>query len=98
MAFKFKEFGNKSALKYTQLSSHHPCSRSPGHRPMALVHPTVPGQQTLQDIPHDHDYCNPQAGAHQHSPDDLLGVGRQIPTVDTDKDDRNECHTADLFT
>lgn len=61
---------------------------------MALIHPTVPGQQTLQDIPHDHDYCNPQASAHQHASNYLLGVCGQIPAVDRDKDDsdRNERH------
>lgn len=96
MTFKLKYFLHKSGFKYTHFSSHHPCSRSPGYRSMALIHPTVPWQQTLQDISHDHDYCNPQASAHQHSSDYLLSVCRQIPTVDRDKDssDRNECHTA----
>lgn len=94
--FNFKCLMHKSGLKYTHLSSHHPCSRGPGYRSMALIHPTVPWQQTLEDVPHDHDYWNPKARAHQYSSHYLLGVCGQIPTVDRDKDasDRNECHTS----
>ena len=58
---------------------HHPEFGRPGHRAVLDVHPAVPGQQALQDVPHDEDDADPQPGAHQHPPHCPLAVTGQIP-------------------
>lgn len=69
--------------------SHHPQTSGPGHGAMASMHPAVPRQQALQDIPHDHDDGDPQARAHQNSSDYPLAVCGDVSTVDRDTDGVN---------
>lgn len=65
--------------------SHQPHTTRPGHGSMAFPHPAMPRQQTLEDIPHDHDYGDPQACAHQDSSNYSLAVCGHISTVDREK-------------
>lgn len=48
------------------------------------MHPAVPRQQALKDIPHYHDYGDPQARAHQNASNYLLAVRGHVSTVDRD--------------
>lgn len=52
---------------------------------MACMHPAVPRQQALEDIPHNHDDGNPQSCAHQDPSNHPLAVRRHVATVDDDK-------------
>lgn len=70
----------------THSLSHHPQTSRPGHRAMACVHPAVPWQQALKDIPHNHDYGHPQASAHQNSSNYLLAVCGHISAVDRERE------------
>ena len=60
---------------------------------MARVHPAVPRQQGLKDIPHYHDDGDPQARAHQDASDYLLVVCGHVPTVDREERERREINT-----
>lgn len=57
---------------------------------MACVHPAVPRQQALEDIPHNHDDGDPESRAHQDPPYDPLAVCRHVATVDGKKQSKGE--------
>ena len=58
---------------------HHPEFGGPGHRTVLDVHPAMPRQQALEDVPHDEDDADPQPRAHQHAPHRPLVVTGQVP-------------------
>lgn len=76
---------NKDNTKGGRSLSHQPHASGPGDGAVACVHPAVPRQQALEDIPHDHDDGDPQSRAHQDPSDYPLAVCRHVATVDGNK-------------
>lgn len=76
------------------LMSHQPQASRPGHRAMTLTHPAMPRQKALQDIPHYHDYADPQPCAHQNTSNNPLAVCGHVSTVERDEERSGDikCH------
>lgn len=53
---------------------------------MAGMHPSMPGQQALKDIPHNNDYRYPQTRANKNTANNLLRVCGHIAAVETRKE------------
>lgn len=62
--------------------THQPNFGAYGNRPMAIVHPTMPGQQRFQDVPHDKGYGDPNPCTNHHSTKDTLGIFCYVLTVE----------------
>lgn len=57
---------------------------------MARMHPSVPRQQALEDIPHNHDDGHPQSRAHQNPSNYPLAVCGHVAAVDEKTQSKGE--------